>query len=604
MACIKRKFMPENGQQLEESIRECTEIGLMPIMQAGMQVKGKNLLDAKELIGKDVAFINVEKLKKKKCGEPVTKFIKQDQKEVECQTSLLDRLQLNVGNMPKFEIVEFQNWAGNQTSTVISCNPQTKEEMSNVIKAARDEKVGIRCAGSRHSWAPVFADSCQICVNINTLKSDYTSQTNIRIADACKGTVDVMAGVTTGDLKTFQLQTKLNLNTNVILDLVQMVSVAQTGCHGVGIDTHCLSDYLVKMRVFDSNGELRTYSSEGTEEDIDLFRAVSAGFGCFGIVYDMTIKMDPEIIVKTCNFYRNMNDTFHSEEKLRDLIHNNWAVEIFWFPFSSLPFDLSNDEIWVRTFNKISPETIEKVEDVEFYETQDNYDYITQTALEKVSPIIVKRESIVPLMQWLSFRILKNVLYPEREKPLYQEIPNAVHFRKYLEKAKVYDLEFVFDYNVDYTRLIKIIDVVVEEVKRFKGEKGQYPLNVSLEMRFMTYSDAYLGTGSVANPKYGGSGHVVCIEVLCLKETQSWAGFNEAVGQKWIELGGVPHLAKQYDQLEGIFEKTRSKMAHQIEAFKGQLTKSGADPSGMFLNTGMRKLLFQEYIPYEGTKNH
>lgn len=46
-----------------------------------------------------------------------------------------------------------------------------------------------------------------------------------------KRTVDVMAGVTTGDLKTFQLQTKLNLNANVILDLVQMVSVVQTGCH-------------------------------------------------------------------------------------------------------------------------------------------------------------------------------------------------------------------------------------------------------------------------------------------------------------------------------------------------------------------------------------
>lgn len=45
------------------------------------------------------------------------------------------------------------------------------------------------------------------------------------------------------------------------------------------------------MRVFDSNGELRTYSSDGIDGDIDLFRAVSAGFGCFGIVYDMTIKV-------------------------------------------------------------------------------------------------------------------------------------------------------------------------------------------------------------------------------------------------------------------------------------------------------------------------
>lgn len=57
---------------------------------------------------------------------------------------------------------------------------------------------------------------------------------------------------------------------------------------GVGKDTHCLSDYLVKMRVFDSNGELRTYS---LDKDKDLFKAVSAAFGCFGIVYDVTFKV-------------------------------------------------------------------------------------------------------------------------------------------------------------------------------------------------------------------------------------------------------------------------------------------------------------------------
>lgn len=109
--------------------------------------------------------------------------------------------------------------------------------------------------------------------------------------------------------------------------------------------------------------------------------------------------MDHEVIVETRNFYPNMGSVFNSEEKLREIIHNNWAVEIFWFPFSSLPFDLSNDELWVRTFNKISPEAIEKVEDVEFYETQDVYDFITQEALRIVSPFITANEPIVPLMQ-------------------------------------------------------------------------------------------------------------------------------------------------------------------------------------------------------------
>lgn len=117
--------------------------------------------------------------------------------------------------------------------------------------------------------------------------------------------------------------------------------------------------------------------------------------------------MDHEVIVETRNFYPNMASIFNSEEKLREIIHNNWAVEIFWFPFSSLPFDLSNDELWVRTFNKISPEAIEKVEDVEFYETQDVYDFITQEALRIVSPFITANEPIVPLMQWLSFLTLK-----------------------------------------------------------------------------------------------------------------------------------------------------------------------------------------------------
>lgn len=590
MACVKRTYIPENGHQLEESIQKCKEEGLMPILQAGLQVKGRSLLDAKELKGKEVAFINVEKLEKKKLDEKVKTCIKQDKKEFERQTALLERLRARVGRTVGFEIEDFENWAGNQTSRVLSCYPQTKEEMSIIIKFAAEENMGIRCAGSRHSWAPVFADSFQICVNTENMKSDYTSRTNIRIADLNRGTVDVMTGVNTGDLKTFQLQAKLNLNTNVILDLVQMVSVAQTGCHGVGIDTHCLSDYLVKMRVFDSNGELQTYSSDEIDGDIDLFRAVAAGFGCFGIVYDMTIKMDHEVIVETRNFYPSMASVFYSEEKLREIILNNWAVEIFWFPFSSLPFDLSNDELWVRTFNKICPEAIEKVEDVEFYEIQDAYDCITQNALRIVSPFITANEPIVPLMQWLSFLTLKNVIYPDRVEPLYQEIANAVHFRKYLEKAKVYDLEFVFDYRDDYARLIDIINVVVENVKIFK-EKNQYPLNLSLEMRFMTYSDAYLGTGSIANPKYGGSGHVVCIEVLCLKGTESWKDFSEAVGQKWSDLGGVPHLAKQYDPLEGIFESIRCKMAMQIEAFNCQLTKSGADQSGMFLNLGMRRLL-------------
>lgn len=151
-------------------------------------------------------------------------------------------------------------------------------------------------------------------------------------------------------------------------------------------------------------------------------------------------------------------------------------------------------------------------------------------------------------------------------------------------------MEFVFDYEGDYSKLMEIIQVVVKHVEQF-NVKGQYPLNLSLEMRFMTYSDAYLGTGNIANPEYGGSGHVVCIEVLSLKGTKNWAEFSSAIGKEWMELGGVPHMAKQYDHLPNIFEHIRQKMKPQLAAFTKQLENSKVDPAGIFLNKGMRKLL-------------
>lgn len=580
LGIVKRTYKIDDHIQLKNSIEECLNEGLLPIIHAGTDIKGHRLLD-----GKEVGVINIEKMKSNnEDGNILSSLEKNDEEKLD---QLLKRLRERIGSDFVFKKNTFYNWAKNQTSSVISCSPETKEDMSKIIKAAKAENVGIRCAGSRHSWAPVFADTFQICVNIENLKSDYTSKTNIRVADLEKRTVDVMAGVTTGDLKTFQLQTKLNLNTNVILDLVQMVSVTQTGCHGVGKDTHCLSDYLVKMRIFDADGILRTFCAEG-KEDGNLFRALSAAFGCFGIVYDITLKMDPEVIVATETSYPRMRETFSSPTKLKEIVENNWAVEIFWFPFNSSTSDFSNDEVWVRTFNKVRLEGNKNLADVKYYEDKDTKDLWTQEVLHCLTPHITNNETIVPLIQMVSFCFIKHVLYPVGQ--IYQEIPNAIHFRKHLDLAKVYDMEFVFDYEGDYTKLQEIIQVVVKHVEQFKT-KEQYPLNVSLEMRFMTYSDAYLGTGNIANPEYGGSGHVVCIEVLSLKGTKNWAEFSTSVGQEWMKLGGVPHLAKQYDHLPTIFDHIRKKMEPQIAAFKKQLENSKMDPTGIYLNKGMRKLL-------------
>lgn len=62
-----RTHVPENQQQLIDSIQKCMQEGIMPIMQAGTQVGGHSLLDAEWLTGKQVALINVQKIKVKRC---------------------------------------------------------------------------------------------------------------------------------------------------------------------------------------------------------------------------------------------------------------------------------------------------------------------------------------------------------------------------------------------------------------------------------------------------------------------------------------------------------------------------------------------------------
>lgn len=94
--------------------------------------------------------------------------------------------------------------------------------------------------------------------------------------------------------------------------------------------------------------------------------------------------MDPEVIVKTGTSYPSMHDVFYSKDKLQEIIENNWAVEIFWFPFNSLPFDLSNDELWVRTFNKVRTQETEKVVSHWFYKIKNAYDFISQETLRTV----------------------------------------------------------------------------------------------------------------------------------------------------------------------------------------------------------------------------
>ena len=64
---------------------------------------------------------------------------------------------------------------------------------------------------------------------------------------------------------------------------------------GVGWNFKALPDYVVRMRIVDSDGELRTFSRA---DDNDMFNAVATNLGLFGVIFDMTFDLFDELTAK------------------------------------------------------------------------------------------------------------------------------------------------------------------------------------------------------------------------------------------------------------------------------------------------------------------
>lgn len=182
------------------------------------------------------------------------------------------------------------------------------------------------------------------------------------------------------------------------------------------------------MRIVDSNGKLRTYSKDKDEAQ---FKAVSANFGLFGIIYDMTIKVEDQICVSTENRYLRLGDYFYNQSnQLMSLVNNNWSIELFWFPFGSLglfhKYNPKEDKLYARVINKINPKD-RKLADKSFYTHQDTKDKWSSYMQKKSDNLMLSHPSLTPSIGKGGFLAVKNVLYPEGT--IYQELPQAIHFR-------------------------------------------------------------------------------------------------------------------------------------------------------------------------------
>lgn len=103
--------------------------------------------------------------------------------------------------------------------------------------------------------------------------------------------------------------------------------------------------------------------------------ALQVNLGLFGIMVSVTMKVHPMFNVVTDNRFLTVRETFFDPEKLREMVTNNWSVEIFWFPFNGMrlvslqhgsalktvaegrvnaaDWNPMVDRVWVRAINRL-----------------------------------------------------------------------------------------------------------------------------------------------------------------------------------------------------------------------------------------------------------
>src|SRR6478736_3176260 len=174
-----------------------------------------------------------------------------------------------------------RNWAGNVTftpQTVVT--PTTVDQLRHDVATPAAAGRRVRAAGARHSFSPIGATEGTLVV------MDELSE--IVGIDREAGTVLVEAGVRYADLAPALHDEGLALHNLASLPHLSVGGAVATSTHGSGVGNQSLAGAVMAIDVVTSSGDI-----ERIDRGTDLGAAAIAGFGAFGVVARVSLRVEP-----------------------------------------------------------------------------------------------------------------------------------------------------------------------------------------------------------------------------------------------------------------------------------------------------------------------
>ncbi|ARF57854.1 D-arabinono-1,4-lactone oxidase [Streptomyces gilvosporeus] len=213
----------------------------------------------------------------------------------------------------------WRNWAGNVTARPTrTVAPAGTEELAAAVRAAAEDGLTVKAAGTGHSFTPAAATE-GLLIRPERL-------TGVRAVDREAHTVTVAAGTPLKHLNETLAAHGLSL-TNMGDIMEQTVSGAtSTGTHGTGRDSASLAAQITALELVTADGSVLTCSPT---ENPEIFDAARLGLGALGVITELTFAVEPEFLLTAREEPMPFDEV---TERFDELVAENEHFEFYWFP--------------------------------------------------------------------------------------------------------------------------------------------------------------------------------------------------------------------------------------------------------------------------------
>uniref|UniRef100_A0A7M4E4G9 L-gulonolactone oxidase n=1 Tax=Crocodylus porosus TaxID=8502 RepID=A0A7M4E4G9_CROPO len=217
--------------------------------------------------------------------------------------------------------VQFQNWAKTYgCSPELYFQPTSVEEIKEILELARQRNKRVKVVGGGHSPSDI---ACTDGFMIQMGKMN-----KILKVDKEKKQVTVEAGILLSDLNVELTKYGLALANLGAVSEVAAAGVIGTGTHNTGIKHGILPTQVVALTLLTAAGEILE-CSEGSHADI--FQAARVHLGCLGVVLTITFQCVPEFYLQETTFPSTLKEVL---DNLDSHLQRSEYFRFLWFPHS------------------------------------------------------------------------------------------------------------------------------------------------------------------------------------------------------------------------------------------------------------------------------